>query len=152
MLFDAPREEFHRLRSLKLGGEHDFPSGLKLEMARICTDKIRQQKTIPISLRQKPVVRNTSHSSTRSGEISVPTTNLDELLGTPDQTSKRTLNAREIPRHDPQADIETSSSLSDLESTPAGSRPRRRDRSLAKDDSNTSPEPAIRISIFCGHS
>jgi len=53
------------------------------------------------------------------------------------------LSAREILRHDPPADIETSSSLSDPESPPAGSRPRRRDLSFAKDDFNTSPEPAI---------
>ena len=143
LLFDAPREEFHRIRSLKLGREHDFPSGLKVEMARIVTDKIRPRKTIPISLHQTPVVRNISHSPTRSGEISVPTTNPYELLGTSDQTRTQKLSEREFLQHDPPADIETSSSLSDPESPPAGSRSRRRDRNPAKDDSNISPQPAI---------
>jgi len=128
LLFDAPREEFHSLRSLKLDGDHDFPSGLKLEMARGCTDKIRQQKHTPISLLQQPIRRKQSHSTKSGGKTaSVPT--------------MRTSSAREIPGHDFLADNDTSLRLSEPDSPPAGSR--RRDRRNAKEDPNTSSESDI---------
>ena len=158
LLFDAPREEFQRLRSLKIGEEHDFPSGLKLEMARECKGKTEtkstrfsnpeirkhQQKRTPNSLQQMTVLQTKSYSTTRSGGnlASVPpTSNLFEPLSVPDQPRKQTGSASESSRPDSPANLDTS--LSDRDSPPAGSRSRRSHRSSAEEHIINSPEPAI---------